>query len=365
MTLADILYLFRVLILSLLDYYDNFSMYSSVCSTPVIIPAGSEGNPYISVMIPTFRRPELLKESIRSALDQDIQLPFEVVVVDNGSEPWLSAEIDKIISDFNDPNLRLFRNPENIGMFGNWNRCIELARGRWLTILNDDDILNRNYLSTCMKEVGRYPDICMISCDVCIKDERTSIPFCPGYFRRLFRSLKSIRYERRWKGRVRKLGVAEYFSNNPHMGSLGILFRKDIAISLGGFCPDLYPSADYLFFTRFAINCGSYRLAQSLGAYRVSQNESQREDVIVGWMEKDMHIRAAIAAYMGGSNSILLKLYIKLAAIDTVRSGFKYWNKDIQPKVLLNRIGLMNFPANFARRVLGAAVMRFYGVMPR
>lgn len=346
--------------MSLLDYRDNFSEYSSVFSNLIIIGASFEKSPCISIMIPTFRRPELLRESIRSALDQNIQIPFEVVVVDNEPRSEFSTVVDQVILDFDAPNLRLFRNSENIGMFGNWNRCIELARGRWVTILNDDDLLSQDYLSACMGEIGKYPEISMISCDLIIKDDRTSIPNKPGIIRRFLRALKLKCYENKERGRSRKLLLSKYFCNNPHLGSLGILMRRDIALSLGGFWPAMYPSADYLFFTRSAMTYGSYRMAKSLAVYRVSQNESQKEEVIVGWMEKDMKIRGAIASWLGGSNSILLKFYIKLAAIDTIRSGFQFWNRALQTQVILSRAGLNNYPVNYIRRILGVLIVKFY-----
>ena len=34
--------------------------------------------------------------------------------------------------------MKYYKNEKNIGMYGNWNRCIELSNGEYLTILNDD-----------------------------------------------------------------------------------------------------------------------------------------------------------------------------------------------------------------------------------
>jgi hypothetical protein len=40
-----------------------------------------------------------------------------------------------------------YKNEFNIGLYGNWNKCLTLAKGKWITILNDDDLLENNFLT--------------------------------------------------------------------------------------------------------------------------------------------------------------------------------------------------------------------------
>ena len=45
---------------------------------------------------------------------------------------------------------------KNIGMIGNWNRLYTLARGEWVVMLHDDDLLYNDYLSILF---NKYIDI--------------------------------------------------------------------------------------------------------------------------------------------------------------------------------------------------------------
>ena len=40
------------------------------------------------------------------------------------------------------------KNEENIGMFGNWNRALEVTRTKYVVLLHDDDWLTENYIET-------------------------------------------------------------------------------------------------------------------------------------------------------------------------------------------------------------------------
>lgn len=97
----------------------------------------------LSICIPTCDRPDTVRRAVSSVVaSSGISDPgaVEVVVTDN-SEGAETAEVVK-------PLLQRWRGPTqythnvpNIGMVGNFNRCLELASGRWVLILHDDDYL--------------------------------------------------------------------------------------------------------------------------------------------------------------------------------------------------------------------------------
>jgi len=94
----------------------------------------------ITIAIPTFRRRQLLQQAIASVSAQTRQDRIELLIVDNDPDSDPSDVIDQIRT-LSLPSVRYFRNARNLGMFGNWNRCIHLCRTPRLTILNDDDLL--------------------------------------------------------------------------------------------------------------------------------------------------------------------------------------------------------------------------------
>lgn len=102
--------------------------------------------PKITVAIPTFNRCDLIKDAINSVLKQSYS-DFELIVVDNAS----TDKTKEVVGKFKDSRIKYFRNKKNIGMMDNWNKCIELSKGEYLTILGDDDKLLPNFLEKSLK----------------------------------------------------------------------------------------------------------------------------------------------------------------------------------------------------------------------
>ena len=90
--------------------------------------------PKISVIIPTFNRPELLKRSIKSVLNQSFQ-NFEIIVVDDG----LEKRADKIIEKINDDRIVYIKHRKNKGVSVSRNNGVEISKGEFITFLDDDD----------------------------------------------------------------------------------------------------------------------------------------------------------------------------------------------------------------------------------
>lgn len=92
--------------------------------------------PAISVCIPTYCGAAHLAATIESVLAQT-RGDFELVIVDDNS-PDATAEI---VAGFRDSRIRYLRNAANLGPEGNWNRCLDEARGRYFKLLPQDDLL--------------------------------------------------------------------------------------------------------------------------------------------------------------------------------------------------------------------------------
>jgi glycosyltransferase involved in cell wall biosynthesis len=90
--------------------------------------------PYVSVIVPTFDRPEFLQAAVRSVLNQTFS-NLEALVVDDGSVPDLMPILDA----FNDGRIRYLRHESNRGEAAARNTGILNARGDYLAFLDDDD----------------------------------------------------------------------------------------------------------------------------------------------------------------------------------------------------------------------------------
>jgi glycosyltransferase involved in cell wall biosynthesis len=113
-------------------------------------------NPRVSICIPTYNRADMVGLAIESALNQSYR-DIEVVIVDNAS----TDSIEEVVSSYDDPRLRFIRNSENLGLFGNFNRCIELSRGDIIHILHSDDYIDEKFTETCVRFFNNHPNVSM------------------------------------------------------------------------------------------------------------------------------------------------------------------------------------------------------------
>ncbi len=115
--------------------------------------------PKVSICIPAFNAAQFLPAAIDSALRQEFD-EFEVIVSDDAS----SDGSDAICSRYTDPRFRAFRSDVRLGQAGNWNRCVELARGPYVILLHADDALMPGYLRRAAGLLDRNPDLRLVHC---------------------------------------------------------------------------------------------------------------------------------------------------------------------------------------------------------
>lgn len=114
--------------------------------------------PLVSICIPTYNRADYITKAIDSALSQTYK-NIEVIVVDNAS----TDNTEEIVSMYTDPRLRYVRNSENLGLFGNFNRCIELYNGEYLHILHSDDYIDHDFTEKCVDFFEKHTDVWLTS----------------------------------------------------------------------------------------------------------------------------------------------------------------------------------------------------------
>ncbi|MGF1606306.1 MAG: glycosyltransferase family 2 protein [Rhodothalassiaceae bacterium] len=91
--------------------------------------------PAVSVIIPTYDRPQALARAIDSVLGQSFA-DFELLVIDDGGK----AETQALLAHYTDARLAVLRQPGNLGVAAARNRGMRAARGRYLAFLDDDDV---------------------------------------------------------------------------------------------------------------------------------------------------------------------------------------------------------------------------------
>jgi glycosyltransferase involved in cell wall biosynthesis len=106
----------------------------------------------ISVVIPSYNHARFVAAAIRSVLDQD-HSDVELVIIDDGSTDGSPAVIRQTLVKY--PGRRItFHQQANAGAHAAISRGLSLATGRCLTILNSDDLFDRDRLG---KMLGALP----------------------------------------------------------------------------------------------------------------------------------------------------------------------------------------------------------------
>ncbi|OFX57553.1 MAG: hypothetical protein A2046_10815 [Bacteroidetes bacterium GWA2_30_7] len=115
-------------------------------------------NPKVTVTMPAYNVSKFIKEAIESVLAQDYD-SFELLILDDGStdDTW------EIIKRYKkDPRVRAFRNRKNAGGGAARNKTIRLARGKYISFCDADDLMLPGNLKTLSRYLDAHPGTGMV-----------------------------------------------------------------------------------------------------------------------------------------------------------------------------------------------------------
>jgi glycosyltransferase involved in cell wall biosynthesis len=101
----------------------------------------NSGRPRVSVGIPAYNGSKFIETAIESVLAQSWD-DFELYVIDDSSTDGTADKVRRI----QDPRLRLSVNGRNVGQEANWNKVLRQARGEFIKLLPQDDVLDPDCL---------------------------------------------------------------------------------------------------------------------------------------------------------------------------------------------------------------------------
>lgn len=242
--------------------------------------------PWISYIIPVYKRADLLAETIESVLKQKpVNFMWDIVVVDN--ETGGENDTERLIKNINNKRILYYRNSKNLGPDGNYNRCIELARGTWLAMLHADDLLMNDHLQL-MGEYIKKND----------KKRRPLAYISPRY--QEFKHKGKISLVRKnpkkevieekdkanvyalYNGKLKRFRQIDALLTGYSVGlpSFGTIMNKEIMLKCGGFDRELGICEDVIIPYRLARHNRVYMTPYVMGYYRFEGNESMKPETI-------------------------------------------------------------------------------------
>ena len=114
----------------------------------------------VSIIIVSWNTRDILRDCLQSIKEQT-RKPYEVIVVDNNSS---DGTPEMVAQDF--PECVLIANPDNRGFAGANNQGLEIAKGRYVLLLNPDMIIFDRAIDTMIDWADQNPDVGCSSCQI-------------------------------------------------------------------------------------------------------------------------------------------------------------------------------------------------------
>lgn len=134
--------------MQLLPIYQVWACQRVGCNQPVTFMR----RPKVSVILPTYNRPDRLTEALQSVLRQTCQ-DFEIVVVNDGG-----TDVGATVAALNDGRIMYIQHDRNRGLAASRNTGLTAASGTYIAYLDDDDRYLPNHLETLVSvlDQGEY-----------------------------------------------------------------------------------------------------------------------------------------------------------------------------------------------------------------
>jgi glycosyltransferase involved in cell wall biosynthesis len=219
--------------------------------------------PIVSVVIPTYNRAKLIRETLDSVLAQSIH-DIEVIVVDDGSTDDTASLIDGY-----GQNVRYLRQ-ENAGQGAARNRGIHAANSDYIAFLDDDDLWMANKLEKQMPLLLNDTSIGWVYCDAEVFNGKTGL-----------RLSKYSQINHPYSGSVAKPLILRDFIASPTPIVRRAIFNKvgyfeETALRKNGRCY----AEDWDMWLRIAAGYPLAYIPMALARYRIHENTTLNSESI-------------------------------------------------------------------------------------
>ncbi len=213
--------------------------------------------PFISVIMPTYNRPNLIRESLESVLRQTFQ-DFELLIVNDGGDRSVEKTMEKYLRD---ERIR-YVYAESGGTASAVNVGLFLARGELVGYLDDDDIFYPDHISTMVEFFDSHPEA--------------------HAAHTLFYSALQVKEGQGFKVIDRKLQYGAKIDSESWRVQIQVpnrdplMHRRELLERIGGFSEKLEYTEDWEFYLRLIKETPLHGIPKVTGEYRVRKSGEQK-----------------------------------------------------------------------------------------
>ncbi|WP_299275253.1 glycosyltransferase family 2 protein [uncultured Psychroserpens sp.] len=126
--------------------------------------------PFFSVIISVYNKEKYIGATINSVLDQTFD-DFEIIVVNDGS----TDRSLQVLNEFEDSRLNIIIQ-DNLGASHARNKGIDIAKGKFIALLDGDDIWDKQFLEHIEHAIKTHPNHAVFSCAIAHQYDSKHIP---------------------------------------------------------------------------------------------------------------------------------------------------------------------------------------------
>ncbi|MDY6807004.1 MAG: glycosyltransferase, partial [Cyanobacteriota bacterium] len=224
----------------------------------------SDRRPFWSVMLPTYKKVKYLEQTLKSVLQQaPPPEEMQIEVVNDCPDAAIQAEIEAIVKRVGGERVTFYRHfPQDIGQAPIFNICLQRARGRWVHLLHDDDFVLPGFYEKLRRAVEENTEVGGAFCRHYYIDESDR----PRWLSVL---------ERETPGIIDRF--LERIVVEQRIQVAGMVVKRSVYETLGGYCPQAESAADWEIWKRIAAFYPIWFEPEILASFRLhSSSETSR-----------------------------------------------------------------------------------------
>ncbi len=212
-------------------------------------------------MVCCYNSEKFLSETLDSIIHQSYT-NWEIVAINDGS----SDNTEKIIQNYINKGIQIiYHYQKNKGFASARNKAMELANGNWIAIIDHDDICLPNRLEIQANHIQSNPNAKLLFANIAHFSERDS------EIRRHFDRINPCRLDLRAGKAMNNLLIYGCF-----VGTQGVVFNKEAAISVGCFDILYKYLVDYEFFIRIGIYHDLFAGEETVSKWRIHEGQTSK-----------------------------------------------------------------------------------------
>lgn len=219
-----------------------------------VISDNFKTNPLVSIIVRTCGRPSYLRETLISLRNQTYK-NIEVVIVEDGKN--ISEKM--IENEFSDLNIIYKATDEKVGRSAVGNIGMDLASGKYLNFLDDDDLFYPDHVQVLVKELEEnnfdivYSTAFETPINVISKD-----PYVYEVYDKVVRFFGHFSKLKLYKNNITPIQA--------------VMFKKDVYKACGGFDEKIDALEDWDLWIRFSLKYNFHYIERTTSLYRVPAN---------------------------------------------------------------------------------------------